>query len=59
MPASPAAQAGIQPGDRLLKIGHEDPRNLAAVRQALSRRQDAPLHVVLERGEMRWETILQ
>jgi S1-C subfamily serine protease len=59
MPGSPAAQAGIEPGDRLLKIGHEDPRNLAAVQQALSQHRANPLHVVLERGDRRWEVILE
>jgi S1-C subfamily serine protease len=59
LPGSPAAQAGIQPSDRLLKIGHEDPRSLAAVEEALSRRSGNPMHVVLERGDRRWEVLLK
>ena len=59
LPGSPAARSGIEPGDRLLKIDHEDPRNLAVVQQALSQHRAKPLHVVLERGDRRWEVILE
>jgi S1-C subfamily serine protease len=58
-PGSPAANAGIQPGDRLLEINHEEPRSLPAVQQALSQGRAGPLHVVLERGERRWDVILE
>jgi S1-C subfamily serine protease len=58
-PDSPAARAGIRAGDRLLKIGHQDPRNQAAVENALSQRRTRPLHVVVERGDRRWEAILE
>lgn len=58
-PGSPAARAGVQPGDRLLKIDQEDPGSQAAVQQAFSQRRGKPLHVVLERGERRWEVILE
>lgn len=58
LPGSPAARAGIQPGDRLLKINHEDPPNANAVRQALARSRENPLHLVIERGDRCWEVIL-
>jgi len=58
LPGSPADQAGIQPGDRLLKIDHQDPRSLDEVQRALAQSRGKPLHLVLERGERRWEVIL-
>jgi S1-C subfamily serine protease len=58
-PGSPAAQAGVQPGDRLLKIDQADPGSQASVQQLFAQRRSKPLHVVLERGERRWEVILE
>jgi S1-C subfamily serine protease len=59
LPGSAAAAAGIQPGDRLLKVNHEDATNANAVRQALSGSRERPLQLVLERGGRRWEVILE
>jgi S1-C subfamily serine protease len=56
---SPAAIAGIQPGDRLLKIDYEDPANANAVRQAFAKSRTGPLHLVLERGDRRWAVLLE
>jgi C-terminal processing protease CtpA/Prc len=59
MAGSPASMAGIQPGDRLLKIDYEDPANTNAVRQAFSKSRTGPLHLVLERGDRRWAVLLE
>jgi S1-C subfamily serine protease len=59
MAGSPASRAGIQPGDRLLKIDYEDPANANAVRQAFSKSRTGPLHLVLERGDRRWAVLLE
>ena len=58
-PGSVAARAGIQSGDRLLKVDHEDPASANAVRQTLAKSRQSPLHLVLERGNRRWEVILE
>lgn len=47
---SPAAAAGIRPGDLLLQIGNTTVRGPAAVRQLLSSPNRKPVLVVLERG---------
>jgi S1-C subfamily serine protease len=59
LPGSAAAAAGIQSGDRLLKIDHEDVASANAVRQALASSRERPLHLVLERSGRRWEVLLQ
>jgi hypothetical protein len=58
LPGSPAAQAGLQPGDRLLRLDHRTPRNLAQVRQLLSRRGRRAVLLELERAGKRWAVLL-
>lgn len=52
-PGGPAARAGIQPGDRLVRIDHLEPRSAAQVRRALTAPRRAPLLLEVERGQRR------
>jgi serine protease Do len=58
LPGSPAAQADLQPGDRLLRLDHVAPRNLAHLRQLLSRRGQRAVLLELERAGKRWAVLL-
>ncbi|OFW18144.1 MAG: hypothetical protein A3H27_12585 [Acidobacteria bacterium RIFCSPLOWO2_02_FULL_59_13] len=49
-PDSRAAQAGVQPGDRLLRIGSAPVTNSRSVERALSSASQQPVFVVLDRG---------
>jgi regulator of sigma E protease len=50
---SPAAQAGIEPGDRILKVGTADITTWRDIQQALEKSGGAPLEIVYERQEQR------
>jgi len=50
---SRAAVAGIEPGDRLVRIDHAAPRNLAQVQQVFSDATTLPVLLDIERGERR------
>ena len=56
---SPAAQAGIQPGDRLLRVDQTQIRTDAQARQALANGSGRPRYLVLSRGARRWGALLQ
>ena len=48
----PAAVAGLQPGDRIVKIGTENVKNLDALhRQAAKSAADADLDLTIVRGD--------
>ena len=53
LPDSRAAVAGIEPGDRLVRIDHAEPRNLAQVQQVFSDTTTLPVLLDVERGERR------
>ena len=53
VPDSPAAVAGIEPGDRLVRIDHAEPRNLRQVEQVFSDTTTLPVLLDIERGERR------
>ena len=57
-PGTPAARAGLRPGDRLLRIDGAAPDTLDAVRAALSAERDAPVLLELERGARRTAILL-
>jgi regulator of sigma E protease len=47
---SPAAEAGLQPGDRVLKIGDENVKSAAQVTEHIRERNDQPIKIVVERN---------
>jgi len=49
-PETPASRAGLRPGDRLLRVDHELPRSLAALRRLLAGEQTGSVFVEVERG---------
>ena len=55
---SPAARAGLQPGDRLVRINLEDAEDLADVEAALAPDRDAPVFLEVDRGGRRWGVLL-
>jgi membrane-associated protease RseP (regulator of RpoE activity) len=59
LPDSRAAVAGIEPGDRLIRIDHADPRNLAQVQQVFSDTTTLPVLLDIERGERRLAILVQ
>ena len=50
-PGSPAQQAGLQTGDRVLLVNGRAARNVAALRQALARRGTSAVLVIAERDK--------
>jgi membrane-associated protease RseP (regulator of RpoE activity) len=52
-PESRAAAAGIAPGDRLVRIDHAEPRNLAQVQQVFADTTTLPVLLDIERGKRR------
>jgi len=48
------ARAGIQTGDRILRVDQKEPRNAAEVRRALSSQAEQPTFVVFERNGHLW-----
>jgi S1-C subfamily serine protease len=57
-PGSAAAEGGIQPGDRLLRIDFVVPRTAAEVARALARADGGPTFVEVERGARRFGVLL-
>ena len=57
-PGTPAARAGLQAGDRLLRIDGEAPATLDEVRAALAPDREAPVLLELERGPRRTAVFL-
>ncbi|MDH4066165.1 MAG: PDZ domain-containing protein, partial [Acidobacteriota bacterium] len=53
VPGSRAAAAGIEPGDRLIRIDHAEPQNVAQVRRVLARDQATPVLLDIERDGRR------
>jgi membrane-associated protease RseP (regulator of RpoE activity) len=52
-PESPAARAGVRPGDELLRINHVEPRTRAQVERALKRSTAGPTLLEIARGTRR------
>ena len=57
-PGTPAARAGLQAGDRLLRIDGDAPATLDDVRAALAPDREAPVLLELERGSRRTAVLL-
>jgi len=53
LPNSRAAMAGIEPGDRLVRIDHAQPRSLAQVRRLLAGDRRAPVYLEIDRDGRR------
>jgi len=58
LPGSPAAEAGIEPGDRLVRVGLEEPATLDAVQAVLADDRAAPTYVELTRDGRSWGVLL-
>ncbi|MDH4065368.1 MAG: PDZ domain-containing protein [Acidobacteriota bacterium] len=58
-PGSPAAAAGIEAGDRLVRIDHAEPRNLAEVQRVLATRTKSPVLLEIERDGRRLAVLLR
>jgi PDZ domain len=56
---SPAAEAGIRVGDRLLRVDFAVPRTAAEARRALAGRGDLPVFVEVESGRKRFGALLR
>lgn len=59
VPDSRAAAAGIEPGDRLVRIDHLEPRSPAQVQRLFSDTQTLPVLLDIERGERRLAVLVQ
>ncbi len=57
-PGTAAAQAGLRPGDRLLRIDGAVPDTLDVVRDVLAADRDSPVLLELERGARRTAILL-
>lgn len=53
VPDGRAARAGIEPGDRLVRIDRAEPRNPEYVRRILASRKSSPMLLEIERGARR------
>jgi membrane-associated protease RseP (regulator of RpoE activity) len=53
LPGSRAANAGIEPGDRLVRINQTEPRNLAQVQQIFAGDNASPVFLEIDRGSRR------
>lgn len=58
-PGTPAAVAGIEPGDRLLRVDSVAVRDAPQATRLLSRRGGQPVFVEVERGARRWGALLR
>ena len=58
LPGTRAADAGVAPGDRLLRVDHEVPESLDAVRALLSAEGGGPAFLELSRDGGRWGVLL-
>ncbi|MBI4463987.1 MAG: PDZ domain-containing protein [Acidobacteria bacterium] len=56
-PGSRAAKAGVQPGDRLMRIGNTPVSNLRAAQRVLSSQDKEPVFLVLDQGH-KWVGLL-
>ena len=56
---SPAQQAGLQAGDRVLLVNGRTARNLAALRQALAGRRRQAVLVIAERDKRKRLFVLE
>jgi S1-C subfamily serine protease len=59
VPDSRAAVAGVEPGDRLVRIDHAEPRNLAQIRQIFEDSRTLPVLLDIERGERRLAVLVR
>ena len=59
VPDSRAAAAGIEPGDRLIRIDHAEPRSLAQVQQIFADTQTLPVLLDIERGNRRLAVLVR
>jgi regulator of sigma E protease len=57
-PGLPAAEAGIQPGDRILAVDGEPVASFERFAQAIARRADVQTRILLERDGQRLEKVL-
>jgi membrane-associated protease RseP (regulator of RpoE activity) len=53
VPGSRAAAAGIEPGDRVVRIDHAEPRSLAQVQRALATDGALPMLLEVARADRR------
>lgn len=58
LPGTRAADAGVAPGDRLLRVDHQTPESLNAVRELLSVEGGGPAFLELSRDGRRWGVLL-
>ena len=58
LPGSPAAEAGIEPGDRLVRVDHEELATLDEVQNVLTDDRAAPAFVELTRDGRSWGVLL-
>jgi S1-C subfamily serine protease len=58
LPGSQAADAGIEPGDRLVRVNHMEPTSLDDVYDALADDRVAPVFVELARDGRSWGVLL-
>ena len=59
VPGSRAAMAGIERGDRLVRIDHAEPRNLAQVQRIFAGTRTLPVLVEIERGDRRLAVLVR
>ena len=55
---SPAEEAGIEGGDRLLRIDREEPQDFAQVQQVLGSYREVPVFLEIDRSGRRWGVLL-
>ena len=55
---SPAEEAGIEGGDRLLRIDREEPQDFAQVQQVLGSDREVPVFLEIDRSGRRWGVLL-
>jgi S1-C subfamily serine protease len=53
-----ADQAGVRPGDRLVRVNQAEVGGVRQARRALSRRNGKPIYLELGRGHKRWGVLL-
>jgi C-terminal processing protease CtpA/Prc len=58
LPDGPAARAGIQPGDRLVRINRAEPRNAEQVMRAMTAATRGPLLLEIERDQRRIAVVI-
>jgi S1-C subfamily serine protease len=58
LPGSPAARAGIRPGDRVVRINRTEPRSAEQVMRAITTPRRRPLLLEIERDERRIAVVI-